>query len=68
MKGACSWIGSDFLWRGGRGAIACSWTHAAVAAGLWEEEGSPFLSPYIYSPYKCDEVFGGYSTLSLSLF
>jgi len=38
------------------------------AAGLWEEEGSPFLSPCIYSPYKCAGVSGGCSTLSLSLF
>jgi len=26
MEGACSWIGSQFLWRKGRGARACSWS------------------------------------------
>jgi len=50
MEGACSWIGFGFPCRGGRGERTCSWTHAAAAAGLWEEEESPFLSPCIYSP------------------
>jgi len=52
MKGTCSWTGFGFLWRRGRGAKACSWTHATVVTGLWEEEGSPSLSPpCIYTPF-----------------
>jgi len=63
MKGTCSWIGSGFFCR----EEFEEQEHAAVAAGLWEEEGLPFFSPCIYSPYKCAGVFKGCSTLSLFL-
>ena len=66
--GSMQLVGSGFLWRRGRGARACSWTHAVVAASLWEEEGLSILSLCICSPYKCARVFRGCSTLFLSLF
>jgi hypothetical protein len=40
---------------------------AAMVADVSEgEEKSPFLSPYIYSPYKCAGVFGHWTKAVLT--
>jgi len=57
---AYRWFGRFFLGRKGGSVVAMV---VDVSGG---EEESPFLSPYIYSPYKCVRVFGHWTKAILT--